>query len=63
MSITILKGNIISAPALGELEITEKGYLVATDGSIEGVYQTLPPQFQNVQIGRASCRERVFLDV
>ena len=50
MSITILKGNIISAPALGELEITEKGYLVATDGSIEGVYQTLPPQFQDIPV-------------
>lgn len=50
MSITILKGNIISAPSLGKLEITEKGYLVAVNGSIEGVYQTLPPQFQNAAV-------------
>ena len=46
MNVTILKGTVISAPALGELEITEKGYLVAVDGIIEGVYHTLPPQFE-----------------
>ena len=34
MPITILKGTIVSAPALGELNITEHGYLVAEDGII-----------------------------
>ena len=42
MSVTILKGTIVSAPALGKLEITENGYLVARDGRIEGVYPVLP---------------------
>ena len=32
MSITILKGNIVSAPALGRLEVTKNGYLVAEEG-------------------------------
>ena len=34
MAITILKGTIVSAPALGKLDITENGYLVAEDGKI-----------------------------
>lgn len=45
MTTTILKGTIVSAPALGALDITENGYLVAVDGIIQGVYETLPPQF------------------
>ena len=45
MKTTILKGTVISAPALGKLDITENGYLVAVDGIIQGVYETLPPQF------------------
>ena len=31
MAITILKGNIVSAPELGKLDVTEQGYLVAED--------------------------------
>ena len=42
MSVTILKGNIVSAPALGKLDITGNGYLVAEDGVITGVYSVLP---------------------
>ena len=45
MSITIIKGTIISAPALGELDITENGYLVAEDGKITGIFPTLPEQY------------------
>ena len=45
MKTTILKGTVISAPALGKLDITENGYLVAVDGIIQGVYEILPPQF------------------
>ncbi len=45
MTTTILKGNIISAPEFGTLEIVEQGYLVAVDGKIEGVYQALPERF------------------
>ena len=36
MALTVLKGNIVSAPALGELAITEHGYLAAEDGKIIG---------------------------
>ena len=50
MSTTILKGTIISAPALGKLEITERGYLVANDGIIQGVYQALPAEFKGLPV-------------
>ena len=45
MNITILHGNIVSAPELGKLEIVEHGYLVAKNGIIEGVYQHLPDKY------------------
>ena len=32
--VQVLKGNIVQAPALGELQITEQGYLVMEDGVI-----------------------------
>ena len=35
MALTVLKGTIVSAPALGKLEITEGGYLVAEDVKFE----------------------------
>ena len=45
MSMTILKGTIVSAPVMGQLEVTEGGYLVAEDGVIRGVYETLPAEY------------------
>ena len=45
MALTILKGSIVSAPALGELEITERGYLVAEEGKIVGVFSRLPEEY------------------
>ena len=36
METRIIKGNIISAPEFGKLDITEKGYLIAVDGKIKG---------------------------
>ena len=50
MSITILKGNLVSAPALGRLETMEGGYLVAEDGVITGVYPTLPEQYAGAAV-------------
>ena len=50
MSTTILKGTIISAPALGQLEITENGYLVAENGIIQGVYEILPEKYVGHEI-------------
>ena len=43
--LTVLRGNIVSAPALGELEITELGYLAAEDGKILGIYPVLPEEY------------------
>lgn len=45
MAATILKGNIVSAPALGKWDIAEQGYLVLEDGVIAGVFPTLPEQY------------------
>ena len=50
MSVTILKGTIVSAPSLGHLEITENGYLIAEDGIITGVFPVLPEQYQGAAI-------------
>lgn len=50
MTTTILKGTIISAPALGQLEITENGYLIAQDGIIQGVYPTLPAELESCPV-------------
>ena len=50
MNTTILKGNIVAAPALGKLDIVENGYLVTVDGVIEGVYETLPEKFAGCEV-------------
>ncbi|MCL2695333.1 MAG: amidohydrolase family protein [Clostridiales bacterium] len=48
--ISALKGNIIAAPKLGELDITEKGYLVFNDGGILGVFQNLPEKYAGAEV-------------
>lgn len=45
MALIALRGNIVSAPALGKLEITERGYLVTENGVIVGVFPALPPRY------------------
>ncbi len=50
MEIRIIKGNIISAPEFGKIEITEKGYLIAIDGKIKGTFQKLPEEFSDCTI-------------
>ncbi|MBE6995306.1 MAG: guanine deaminase [Ruminococcaceae bacterium] len=45
MAVTVLKGTIVSAPALGQVDITENGYLVAEDGVIAGVFSALPERY------------------
>lgn len=47
---TILKGHIIGAPSLGELSITENGYLVLEDGVLQGVFQQLPESFRKAAV-------------
>ena len=50
MSITILKGTVISAPALGKLEVVEHGFLVAEDGRVSGVFPVLPDRFAGAPV-------------
>lgn len=50
MDLTILKGTIIYAKTLTELEIIENGYIVSENGTIVGVYQELPKQYEGKKI-------------
>ena len=50
MALTIIKGTIVSAPAPGQLDITEPGYLVAEDGVIRGVYDALPAEYTGASV-------------
>ena len=50
MATTILKGNIVSAPELGKLDITENGYLVAEDGVIVDVFAELPEKYAGMPV-------------
>mgnify|MGYP005958514469 CR=1 FL=1 len=50
MSLTILKGTVVSAPAPGRLEATENGYLVAEGGVIRGVFPVLPEQYAGAAV-------------
>ena len=47
---TILKGNIVSAPACGRLDVMEHGYLIAENGVITGVYPVLPEQYAGASV-------------
>lgn len=42
----ILRGNIIHAPRLGELDIHQRGYLVLEDGVLQGIYDELPEEYE-----------------
>ncbi|MCR4562589.1 MAG: amidohydrolase family protein [Bacilli bacterium] len=46
----IIKGHIISAEEFGKVSIVENGYIVVIDNKIEGVYQSLPEEYQNEKI-------------
>nr|WP_300169454.1 amidohydrolase family protein [uncultured Flavonifractor sp.] len=43
----ILKGTFLHTPALGELEIRPNAYLVTEGRQVAGLYDTLPPQYEN----------------
>ena len=47
---TILKGNIVSAPACGRLDVMEHGYLIAENGVITGVYPVQPEQYTGAPV-------------
>ena len=46
----VLRGNIIQAPRLGELDIREHGYLVLEDGVVQGIYEALPQALASAPI-------------
>ena len=48
--LTIIKGTIVSAPALGRLDATPNGYLVAENGVIQGVFPTLPERYAGAPV-------------
>ena len=50
MSVTILKGTVVSARSLGKLDITESGYLVAENGVIAGVFPALPERYAGAAV-------------
>ena len=50
MSAIVLKGNIVSAPAPGKLEITEHGALVLEDGKIVGIFAHLPERWASAPV-------------
>ena len=47
---TILRGNLLHAPRLGELESIPRGFLVLEDGVITGLYPTLPGDYRHCSI-------------
>ena len=50
MTVQIIKGHIVDAPAFGELKITENGYLVLSDGKIEAVFSELPETYRDAPL-------------
>lgn len=46
----ILRGNLISAPELGRLEIVPKGYVALEDGVIASVGGALPPRYEGLPV-------------
>ena len=56
-NILILHGDIVHAPSFATLRCIENGYLVAVDGCVEGVYETLPDRFEGLYI--TDCSNRI----
>ena len=50
MAAEILRGTIVSAPALGKLDVTEGGYLAVEDGVVAGVFSTLPERYAGAPV-------------
>lgn len=45
-----IKGNIVHSKKIGKLEVFENGYIVVEDGSIVGLFRTLPDKFEGIHI-------------
>lgn len=50
MAIQILKGNIVHAPAAGELKILENGFIVSDGGKIAGLFDVLPDAYRGAPV-------------
>lgn len=50
MHTTILKGNIIHTPTPSQFVCVKNGYLVAADNEIQGIFETLPEQYQGIPV-------------
>lgn len=45
-----IKGNIVSAPSFGKLDVTENGYLILEDGKIAGIFSRLPEHWRGIPV-------------
>ena len=50
MKTVIIKGNFISAPALGKLDIFENSFMVLENGVIVGIYDIIPEKYSGYPI-------------
>ena len=50
MQVTIIKGTIVTAPGLGQLETVSNGYLGAEGGVIRGLFPVLPEQYAGAPV-------------
>ena len=46
----ILKGTFLHTPALGKMEVYERAWLVTEGETIAGLYRTLPPRYQGMEV-------------
>ena len=46
----ILKGTFLHTPALGKMEVYERAWLVTEGETIVGLYRTLPPRYQGMEV-------------
>ena len=47
MTVQVIKGHIVHAPAFGKLDVLENGCIVSDNGKIAGVFQDVPEQYKN----------------
>ena len=47
MTVQVIKGHIVHAPAFGKLDVLENGCIVLDNGKIAGVFQDVPEQYKN----------------
>lgn len=46
----ILKGNIVFTKTLENFQVHEDSYLVSKDGKVEGIYESLPEEYKNLDV-------------